>query len=562
MEIIVSMLSSGVSAILPFIILLGLLVFVHELGHFLVAIACGVHVEVFSLGFGKKLLKFTRNGTEYCLSLIPLGGYVKMYGDDVTADIPEDRKAQSFTHKSVFQRIAIVLAGPLMNFFFAILVFGVVAMMGEDARAPRVGDVAAASAAGKAGIRSGDQILSADGQPTASWEQVQTALNKRIGLPITLEVTATGEASPRKVELIPQAKANPNILSLDTSIGEVEGLAGNSLAPVIGVRAGGAADKLGFRTGDRIVSVGGTTLTYFRELPAAWDQSEEKKVFKIERPASPDALTNAKASEADKYSTLEIEATPKQLGAFAAAGIESSELYLLSIVKGSPAEKAGLASGDRIEKISGEPISSWDEVVARIKSFNGKDPVSVDVVRAGETKNFAITPEMTTQTTLFGSEEKRFTIGIIPWVQGAPLELVKIKSDNAGAALTRGFKRTVDASIMTVVSFVRLIQGMISPKHIGGVISIGQAAHETYKNGMTQFLQMMAVISVHLFVLNLLPVPVLDGGHLVFYTIELIKGAPLSMRKLEIAQQVGLVLLMSLMAFALFNDFSRVFGFS
>lgn len=561
MEIIVNMLSSGVSAILPFIVLLGLLVFVHELGHFLVAIACGVHVEVFSLGFGKKLLRYKRNGTEYCLSLVPLGGYVKMYGDDVTADIPENRKAQSFTHKHVFQRIAIVLAGPLMNFFFAILVFGIVAMMGEDARAPRVGDVPPTSVAAKAGLRSGDQILSADGQATASWEQVQLTLNKRIGLPVTLEVAAANEA-PRKVELVPQPKLNPNILSLDANIGEVDGLSGSSLAAVVGVRAGGIAEKLGFKTGDRIVAINGVDLTYFRQLPAAWDQPAEKKVFKIERPLSPDALANAKSTEQEKYSTQEITTTSTELGAFASAGLESSELYLLNIVKGSPAEKAGLASGDRIEKISGEPIASWDEVVQRIKSFNGRDPVSVDVVRAGAAKNFAITPEMTTQTTLFGSEEKRFTIGIIPWVQGAPLELVKIKSENPIAAVARGMRRTIDASVMTVVSFVRLVQGMISPKHIGGVISIGQAAHETYKNGLSQFLQMMAVISVHLFVLNLLPVPVLDGGHLVFYTIELIKGAPLSMRKLEIAQQVGLVLLMSLMAFALFNDFSRVFGFS
>ena len=138
--------------------------------------------------------------------------------------------------------------------------------------------------------------------------------------------------------------------------------------------------------------------------------------------------------------------------------------------------------------------------------------------------------------------------------------MVKVKSKGVGAALSRGTRRTLDASAMTLVSFVRLIQGMISPKHIGGVISIGQAAHETFKLGISSFLQMMAIISVHLFILNLLPVPVLDGGHLLFYSIEILKGAPLSMRKLEIAQQIGLVLLLSLMAFALFNDFSRVFG--
>jgi len=140
------------------------------------------------------------------------------------------------------------------------------------------------------------------------------------------------------------------------------------------------------------------------------------------------------------------------------------------------------------------------------------------------------------------------------------LSKVIVKADGVGAALVRGWDRTLEITKMTVVSFLRLIQTKISPKNIGGVISIGQAASETYKAGITSFLQMMAVISVNLFILNLLPIPVLDGGHLVFYTIEAIKGSPLSLRKMEIAQQVGLVVLMSLMVFALFNDFTRLFG--
>jgi len=563
MDLITQLVSQGLSAVLPFIILLGLLIFVHELGHFLVAIACGVHVEVFSLGFGKKLLQYNRKGTIYCISMIPLGGYVKMYGDDVNADIPAEKKSQSFTHKSVYQRIAIVLAGPLMNFFFAILIFAIVATLGEDARAPKLGDIALGSKASTLGFQSGDTILAVDGQAVHSWDQVQAMMNKRIGLPLTFEVSQAQAASKRSVEAIPDSKQNPNILSLDSQIGELEGLSLNSIAPVIGVRSGSAAEAAGLKTGDRIVAMNDQPIAHYRELTAAWSAASFPLKLKLERSSSesmdPATIKDPrKKAPTEKPSELELS-IPNQI-AFEAAGIDSSELYLFSIVKGSPAEKAGLASGDKILSISEVAITSWEKVVSQIKSFNGRDPVALVVQRGTETKNFSIVPEMTSHTTLFGGEEKRFTIGIVPWVTMANLELVKIQVSNPLKAAQRGFQKTVDASVMTLVSFVRLIQGMISPKHIGGVISIGQAAHETYKMGLTSFLQMMAVISVHLFVLNLLPVPVLDGGHLLFYSIELLRGTPLSMRKLEIAQQVGLVLLMSLMAFALFNDFSRVLG--
>lgn len=558
MDLITQLVSQGLSAILPFIILLGLLIFVHELGHFLVAIACGVHVEVFSLGFGKKLVQYTKNGTTYCISLIPLGGYVKMYGDDVNADIPLEQRSKSFTHKNVYQRIAIVLAGPLMNFFFAILIFGVVSGMGEDARAPIVGDIAATSKVASAGLFSGSQIIEADGKPVKTWDDVQDIFNARVGFPVALKAQGPEGSAPVQLEVIPEAKANPHILSTDSVIGVVPELSLTSLAPVIGVREGSPAFTAGLRTGDRVLSVNGKEARYYRDLSQFWPTDGSTLKLEVERTEVVGSMDPAAKRTPPKSEKLFVDvAGPK---AFSEMGIETSELYLFSIVQGSPAEKAGLRSGDRITGINSNSISNWESVVENIKSFNGKDAVQVQVVRGTEAQTFAIVPEMTTQTTLFGGEEKRFTIGIVPWVQMAPPELVKVYSDGIASAAVRGFDRTVEASAMTLMSFLRLIQGVISPKHIGGVISIGQAAHETYKSGLNQFLTMMALISVHLFILNLLPVPVLDGGHLLFYSIELLRGTPLSMRKLEIAQQVGLVLLMSLMAFALFNDFSRVLG--
>lgn len=562
MDLITQLLSQGLSAILPFIILLGLLIFVHELGHFLVAVACGVHVEVFSLGFGKKLVQYTRNGTTYCISLIPLGGYVKMYGDDVNADIPAEMKSKSFTHKNVYQRIAIVLAGPMMNFFFAILIFAVVSGMGEDARAPIVGDISPSAKVHSAGLISGSTITEVDGTPVQSWDQIQKVFSERIGFAVRLKGLApSGDqpGTPFEVDVVPEPKANPNILSTQSTIGVVPELSLNSLAPVLGVKEGSPGYLAGLRTGDRVLSVNGKELKYFREMAAAWPADGSAVRIELERTETAAAI-DLKDKRRSEPKTEKITIDIAQPVGFADLGVETSELYLFSIVQGSPAEKAGLKSGDRIRSINGSPIATWESVVEKIKSFNGTDPVQVEVARGQTTETFAIVPEMTTQTTLFGGEEKRFTIGIIPWVQMAAPEIQKVYTEGVAAAIHRGYNRTIEASAMTLVSFARLIQGMISPKHIGGVISIGQAAHETYKSGLTQFLTMMALISVHLFILNLLPIPVLDGGHLLFYSIELLRGAPLSMRKLEIAQQVGLVLLMSLMAFALFNDFSRVLG--
>src|SRR5437868_8423769 len=176
MDFIFNSLNSVFSTVVPFVVLLGILIFVHEFGHFIVARLCGVRVEVFSLGFGKKIFQYKKGDTNYCISIIPLGGYVKMFGDQPGADISEAEKKDSFTHKNVWQRISVVLAGPLMNFFFAIFIFFLVASIGEDFRSPIVGDIMADSKAFASGFRSGDKIISVNGAGVRTWDEFENKL--------------------------------------------------------------------------------------------------------------------------------------------------------------------------------------------------------------------------------------------------------------------------------------------------------------------------------------------------------------------------------------------------
>jgi regulator of sigma E protease len=550
MEMIFNLLQQGYSSIVPFIILLGFLIFVHELGHFLVAKWCGVSVEVFSLGFGKKILQKQVNETTYCISLIPLGGYVKMFGDEVGAEVSDRMKKYSFSHKTVWQRIAVVLAGPMMNFFFAIIIFSLVVMLGEEVRSTKIGDINPGTPAYNDGFRSGDEVLTANGQSLQTWDSFQTFLTNNNGNKVVIEVKREKTGLTEKIQTTSSLKPNQNLLSLDEYVGEIEGVSHNSKSSVIGVTHKSKAQAFGFQTGDKIVSINGKPVTYFRELEAMLSSLRGKQVeFVIDRLGEKNPQNIKLTGDLPQFSSL------------AAFGLESSDLFLSKIIAKTPAEDAGLKANDKIVSVNNVQPKNWDDVLNTVKSYSGKGGLRIKVQREGEQKSFEITPQMTSHMNQHGAEEKRFTIGIVPWVINAPSTTLIISSKNPFTAFIRGTKKTVDVSVMTVVSFLRLIQTKISPKNLGGIISIGQAASETFKVGLTPFLQLMGIISVNLFILNLLPIPVLDGGHLLFYSIEALRGAPMSMRKMEIAQQIGLVVLMSLMVLSLFNDVSRFFGF-
>src|SRR6185312_69498 len=343
MDTIFGYLHSGLSAIVPFVVLLGLLIFVHELGHFLVAKFFGVRVEVFSLGFGKKILQRKKGDTTYALSLIPLGGYVKMFGDELSAQIPEEEKRYSFTHKPVFQRIAVVLAGPLMNFFFALLIFFVVALAGEQMRAPVVGDVLQDSVAYGAGFRSGDKILKAGNEKIQTWDQFQKMMNQFHDQSLQVQVLRENSDQDATFQITPHLAENPNILSIDSQVGDVAGLSSSSKAPVIGVKAGTIAAQNGLHTGDVIRSINGQKVKYFRELENLFVQMQSQPIkLEIER---------YEPIDAKEPQILNFQLPISKYSSMGVLGIDSADLYLAKIMDGSPAMAAGLQAGDRITKI-------------------------------------------------------------------------------------------------------------------------------------------------------------------------------------------------------------------
>jgi len=542
-----SILNTIYENLVPFTILLGILVFVHELGHFLVARACGVRVEVFSLGFGKKLISYKKGDTVYCLSLIPLGGYVKMFGEQSAEGISEEDKGVSFTHKNVWQRIAIVLAGPLMNFFFAILVFGFIAYTGEETRAARIAEVTVGSIAEKFGLKSQDLVLNVNDKKVRSFEEFQTELNQYQGQKVQLTVQQDGE-QPRTITTEVISIPNPNLFTLNKTIGSVDGILPFTKGSLVAVKIDSAAYKLGLRTGDEITKISDKKVQSWNDLNRLLQTKGSDVVLeRFNQATQKKEIVNLKLELGNNVSFKSVDEF----------GLESSELYLEQIVPESPAAKADLKQYDKILAINNVPMNKWEDVLNTVKSYDGKDALDFKILREGTEVVKKITPLMTSQMTFQGKEEKRFTIGILPMANISQPELIKVAESSLFAATAKGFNRSWDISTMTVLSFVRLFQGEVSHKNIGGMISIGKAAKDSFAMGLQSFLYTMGILSISLFILNLLPVPVLDGGHLVFYAIEIVKGSPLSGRKLEIAHQIGFALLMGLMLLSIFNDITK-----
>ncbi len=547
--------------IAPFFILLGLLIFVHELGHFLVAKYFGVRVETFSLGFGKKLVSFQRGDTTYCISMIPLGGYVKMYGDDPTADVPPGERQYAFLHKPVMQRIWIVLAGPLMNLFFAIFIFTLIGAIGDELPGPIAGDVAEDSKAFEAGFRSGDKVLSINNEETPTWSHVRKIIEASAGKALEFKIERQNEPQPLQIQASASIGENQNIFSSNRQVGQIPGLTQESRSTLVGVKdPQSPAAKAGIQTLEMIVAINGEKITYWRQLQPTLlkqltgdgEQNLEFQVRDVTLTDKPDNIRTVKVSVPEGWN----EKT--DLADF--IGLEPAELYIYQIKKDSPADKVGILPKDRVVTINGEDVLSWNSVLAKIKSYDpANEGIDFTISRGGELKTFNIRPEMTKLMTMKGQEEKRFTIGIVSGFFPAAPESVFFRISNPVHMLVNGLRETANWTEFVVMSMVRLVQGDVSPKNIGGVITIGRVASHSFEAGLSTFLKTMAIISINLFLLNLLPIPILDGGHLVFYTIEGLRGAPLSMRKMELAQQVGLMLLMLLMVFAFFNDITNLF---
>lgn len=436
-----------------FIVALGILVAVHEWGHFYIARRCGVFVKRFSIGFGKPLWrKQSASGTEYVIAAIPLGGYVSML-DERVDDVPEHMLAQTFNRKPVLQRMAIIAAGPGVNFLFAVLALYFMFLLGLEAVKPVIGKVEPQSISAAANLPTESEITHVNGRTTKDWEMVTFELISAIGDPqlrLTVDGTSNYTLNTR------DWKFDPDKASALQSLGIVP----------------------------------------FR---------------------------------------------PKVHAKIAA------------VAENSPAERVGLEQGDVMIAMDSIKIDSWPEWVEALSARPGAT-VPLLISRGGE--------GVVLMVTLDSRETKeglRGYLGVVPTVEPWPESMVFVHQYGVVEAWGKAAERTWRLMALSVEMFGKLFTGDVSVKNLSGPISIAQGAGSTASYGLVYFLGFLALISVNLGIINLLPLPMLDGGHLMYFIVEWIRGKPVSEHVQEIGFRIGGVLLFTLMGIAIFNDITRLY---
>jgi regulator of sigma E protease len=445
--------------LVAFVVAIGILIVVHEFGHFWVAKTLGVKVLRFSIGFGKPLWsrRFGRDRTELVIAAVPLGGYVKMLDESEGRVAKRDVK-RAFNRQPLINRTAVVVAGPLFNFLFAILAYWVIFMAGIDGLKPVVGKVLEGSIAAQAGFQPDDELIAMDGKDVASWDH-------------------------RRLYLFQKA--------LDQESVAVE-----------------VRDRDG-RMRTRVLDL--------RDFPAG--------------------DVNAALIDRGIGLTPFIPVVPPIIG----------------VVEPGPAARAGLQIGDRITEVDGRPVGSWNELATEIGKNAGRE-ITLVVERGDIRQQIVVTPDAVDRD---GTTVGR--INIRPSEADFPNDFrVKVRLGPL-AAFGAGVENTWSMTWLTLEMLYKMLKLEVSSRNISGPITIAQYAGYSAKVGLTQFLMFLAVISISLGVLNLLPIPILDGGHLLYYVVEAIKGSPVSERVMIWGQQIGVMVLAGLMLLAFYNDLTRLF---
>lgn len=442
--------------LLFFVIALGLLVTAHEFGHYWVARRAGIKILRFSVGFGRPLWRRQRGETEFVLAAVPLGGYVKML-DEREAPVADAELPRAFNRQSLAVRSAVVVAGPVANFVFALAAYWLMLVVGVQGPRALVGEVEPGSVAARAGLAADSEIVAVDGSPTATWDGF-----------------------------------------LRKALGAI--LEDGSLRLTVRDAAGGEREALLDFSGVSIDAVG----------------------------------------EGEFFDTLGLQPWRPHIAA-----------VIGELVPGEPAERAGLLPGDRVIAVDGAPVADWLGWVERVQASPGL-VLAVEVERRGERLTLDLRPA--------AAEADGRTIGRIGAQVQGPLPPVPLGTERYGplAALAGAGERTLDLTVTTLRFLYKMVTLQVSPRNLSGPLSIAHYAGESAKLGFARFVEFLALVSVSLAVLNLLPIPLLDGGHLLYYLIESVTRRPVPEQAQAIGQQVGLMLLLGLMGLAMYQDILRM----
>ena len=446
-------------SVVGFLIAIGVLVAVHEFGHFWVARKLGVKVLRYSIGFGKPLWQKVHgeDQIEYVIAAIPLGGYVKMLGDDGETPVAENERHRAFDNQPIWKRSLIVLAGPGINFLFAILLFLILGLMGQESLTPKLGAVPVESSAAKAGIRAGDQMLAVDGKEYQFFGQHDLYLFNQVLKGENFSVQVSSDGQVRDVEI------------------DVSGI------PIYNINPSFLTRTLGFV------------------------------------PISPEITTT-----------------------------------LARVLENTPAAKAGLQKGDTIVSIDGVSMADWRDLV-RVISASPEQELAMVYRRDDVIRTISITPAATGEGTA-----KEGRLGIGPVVKPYASEQIVNIDRSLWQAFTYGVEQTWLMSSVTLRMLWKMVTLQVSHKNISGPITIADVAGDALQISFDYYLHILAVISISLGVMNLLPIPMLDGGHLMMYVVEVVAGKNASQRVFEVGQRVGVLLLICLMSLAFYNDIFRL----
>ena len=626
---------SALFTILMFVVLLSVVVFFHEMGHFLVGKFFKIGVEAFAIGFGKAIFKFKKGETEYRLNWIPFGGYCKFVGEIDDDDVSEEEKEKAFTLRPAYQRSAVIFAGPFMNVVLAFLIFSIMFLVGFPTPTTLIGSVNPDSPAAKAGIVPGDRIVGIEGKEIWRWEDMSEMLSTRPEMSTKIVI----ERDSQRIEttITPEKAAVRNIFQLYDTKGKVT-LANQGDIPVFW-KLNSAAKKSGFSMSNKLLSIDGSNVTSWNEVAEnlkgkekspVWAQfecpdgpnsflvlpkiSDDELILKLIVPKgvigvaqnglrpivgvpNPDSVagqsglkTGVQVIEVDgirifyqetlarllsdgkahtlvvaenwdklekDWITNEIQLAASELPDMASYGIEFTDMYIYEIIgESSPAEMAGLKAHDKLVSVEGYTISGWEEFT-KIVHDNPEKEISLGIIRDGQTLDVRVTPELVEGKDLMGEEYRFGKIGIMRMAAYEPTELRPEKYLNPITILKRGMELSIYWTVITLKAFVFIFSGDVSPKAIGGPITIAVMAGESARLGIFPFFLLMAIISLNLAVVNLLPIPVFDGGHLALNAIEMIRRRPIEQRIKEMIMRVGLAMLGIMIVLILYNDIAR-----
>lgn len=534
-----------------FVVLVGALIFIHELGHFVAAKSFGVKVLKFSVGFGPRITGTKAGDTEYVIALFPIGGYVRMLGDSPHDVVAPSERHRSFEGQPLWRRTIIVLAGPAMNLCFPLLLFFLVHLGDSQLTAPVIGTVFPDRPA-DGRLFSGDRVIAIDGEPVGAFEEIEEVVRARPGIPISLRV----QRGDSQVEVTLAPARTRRTLELDRTeeVGRL-GIDPYRRTPVVGVQPGTPAALAGLKTFDVIVAVGGRPVRRWDDLEEAFGRRRDLVAVTFLRPERVPVLGGLAdvAALTPRVANLNLDSRAGTLH----AGLEPADAYVYAVELGSPEEAMGLRPGDRIVTVDGRPLRLWATFLADLRAAPEEDH-AIAWRRGTTLHRGTLRLPRETGVTEYGQPFERVHVGIASWMplrvdEGVP------NPHPIAYAWRRAWESTAEMVSLTVTSVVRLFQGRLGVQSIGGPLMIFDAAGQAAREGATNYLKLMAFISVNLGLINLLPVPLLDGGHLLFFLIEGVTRRPIPGRVRRLASLVGLLVLLALMILALKNDVDRVY---